>query len=161
MKKIGSSLFSRFPPLSSLSISNSLLNFTWQILCLPTSKKICQVKKSSSPIVWHNSLAKPRSNLHQESWEKQNFVYTLPPLENLHQKSFSILYFFHPPIYRETPMATTIRARIYTRQRWVLPSFYFRQVDLSNCWRPLFLILPKLDECQVSLPNCWSCSIPI
>jgi hypothetical protein len=31
----------------------------------------------------------------------------------LYQESFSILYFFfHPPIYRETPMATTIRAHI-------------------------------------------------
>jgi hypothetical protein len=37
---------------------------------LPTTKRICQVKKSSSPTVWHNSLAKLRSNLHQESWEK-------------------------------------------------------------------------------------------
>jgi hypothetical protein len=34
---------------------------------LPTSKKIYKVKKSSSPTVWHNSLAKFRSNLHQES----------------------------------------------------------------------------------------------
>jgi hypothetical protein len=33
---------------------------------LPTSKKICKVKKELSPIVWHNSLAKSRSNLHQE-----------------------------------------------------------------------------------------------
>jgi hypothetical protein len=39
---------------------------------LPTSKKICQVKKrvhlQQSGII---SLAKSRSNLHQESWEKQ------------------------------------------------------------------------------------------
>jgi hypothetical protein len=63
-------------------------------------KKICQVKKSSSPTIWHNSLAKPRSNLHQESWEKQNYVYVLPPLKNLHWESFSVLYFFfHPPTY--------------------------------------------------------------
>jgi hypothetical protein len=33
---------------------------------LPTSKKLCKVKKNSSPKVWHNSLAKSRSNLHQE-----------------------------------------------------------------------------------------------
>ena len=33
---------------------------------LPTSKKICQVKKNLSPTIWHNSLAKSRSNLHQE-----------------------------------------------------------------------------------------------
>jgi hypothetical protein len=29
---------------------------------------------------------------------------------------------------------------------------------LPNCWRPIFLILPKLYGCQVGLPNCWSCS---
>ena len=34
---------------------------------LPTSKKICQVKKTLPPTVWYNSLAKLRSNLHQES----------------------------------------------------------------------------------------------
>jgi hypothetical protein len=33
---------------------------------LPTSKKICQVKKSSSPKVWHNSLIKLKYTLHQE-----------------------------------------------------------------------------------------------
>jgi hypothetical protein len=39
-----------------------------------------------------------------------------------------------------------------------LSNFYFFQVDLPNCWRSIFLILPKLDGCQVDLPNCWSCS---
>jgi hypothetical protein len=34
---------------------------------LLTCKKICKVKKSPSPTVWHNPLAKSRSNLHQES----------------------------------------------------------------------------------------------
>jgi hypothetical protein len=34
---------------------------------LPISKKLCKVKKNSSPAVWHNSLGKSRSNLHQES----------------------------------------------------------------------------------------------
>ena len=68
---------------------------------LPTFKKICQVKKSSSPIVWHHSLAKPRYYLHQKlereiklclcpsiSWkltsgtlrQKQNYFYVLPSL---------------------------------------------------------------------------------
>jgi hypothetical protein len=41
---------------------------------------------------------------------------------------------------------------------WVLPSLYFCQVGLPNCWRPIFFVLPKLDGCQVDLPNCWSCS---
>jgi hypothetical protein len=25
-----------------------------------------------------------------------------------------------------------------------LPSFYFYQVGLQNCWRPIFLVLPKI-----------------
>jgi hypothetical protein len=29
---------------------------------------------------------------------------------------------------------------------------------LPNCWRPIFLVLPKLDGCQIDLPNYWSCS---
>jgi hypothetical protein len=28
---------------------------------------------------------------------------------------------------------------------------------LPNCWRPIFLVLPKLYGCQVGLSNCWSC----
>jgi hypothetical protein len=49
--------------------------------------------------------------------EKQNYVYALPPLENLDHESFSILYFFTPS-YRtwhvgETPMLTRIGARIF------------------------------------------------
>jgi hypothetical protein len=36
----------------------------------------------------------------------------------------------------------------------------FCQVGLPNCWRAIFLVLPKLDECQVDLPNYWSCSSP-
>jgi hypothetical protein len=39
-----------------------------------------------------------------------------------------------------------------------LPSFYFCQVGLPNCWGAIFLVLPKLDGCQVDLPNCLSCS---
>jgi hypothetical protein len=30
---------------------------------------------------------------------------------------------------------------------------------LPNCWRPIFLVLPKSDGCQVGLANCWSCYI--
>jgi hypothetical protein len=44
-------------------------------------------KKNSLPTVWHNSLVNLRSNLHQEPLEIQNYVYVLPPLENLHQES--------------------------------------------------------------------------
>jgi hypothetical protein len=122
---------------------------------LPTSKNICQVKKSSSTL-WHNSLGKSKYNLYQESWDKQNFVYVLPPLENLHQESFSILYFlFHPPTYRETPMATTIRARIDTHGEVSFASFYFCQIGLLNCWRPIFLVLPKLDDVKLVCQTVW------
>jgi hypothetical protein len=66
---------------------------------LPTSKKAMQrKKKNSSPTVWHNSLAKSRSNLHQESREKQNYACALPPIEKL--TSGILLYSlfpFHPP----------------------------------------------------------------
>jgi hypothetical protein len=107
---------------------------------LPTSEKICKVKKSSSPIVWHNSLVKSRSNLHQESWEKQNYVCALPPPENLHQESFSILYlFFHPPTYRERRwQPRSVRAYMHAG-RWVLPSFYFCQVGLPIVGGQFFL----------------------
>jgi hypothetical protein len=45
---------------------------------------------------------------------------------NLHHESFSIIYFFfHPPTYRETTMATTIRARIYTRGEVSFAKFLF------------------------------------
>jgi hypothetical protein len=46
-------------------------------------------------------------------------------------------------------MATTIRARIYAHGEVSFASFYFYQVDLPNCWRLMFLVLPKLDGCQV------------
>jgi hypothetical protein len=54
-------------------------------------------------------------------------------------------------------MATTIRARIYARGDVSFAKFYFCQVGLSNCWRSIFLDLPKLYRCQVGLPNCWNC----
>jgi hypothetical protein len=55
---------------------------------------------NSCPTIWHNSLDKPISNLDQKPREKQNYIYALPPLENLYEGCFSILYFFfHPPTY--------------------------------------------------------------
>jgi hypothetical protein len=118
-------------------------------------------KKSSSPTVWHNSLAKSKSNLHQELWEKQNYICALPPLENF--ISWILLYFlfhFSPShLQGNDNVNHDPRARTYIREgRWVLPSFDFCQVGLPNCWRLFFLVLPKLYGCQVSLPNCWSYS---
>jgi hypothetical protein len=63
--------------------------------------------------------------LHQKL-EKQNYVYALPPLENLYKESIFILhFFFHPPTYRETTMATTIHARIYAREEVSFAKFLF------------------------------------
>jgi hypothetical protein len=88
----------------------------------------------------------------QDYWEKQNYVYGLPTLENLHKESFSILYFFfhHPP----------------TGKHWWQPQFacaYIRVRDVSFAkflflpsW--FFLILSKLDGCKVDLSKCWSFS---
>jgi hypothetical protein len=51
---------------------------------------------------------------------------SFPPLKNLHQESLSILYsFFHPPTYRKTPMATTIRAHIYVCGEVIFAKFLF------------------------------------
>jgi hypothetical protein len=46
----------------------------------------------------HNSLAKSKSNLHQESLDKQNYVCALPPLEKLTSGILLYsLFLFHPP----------------------------------------------------------------
>jgi hypothetical protein len=37
----------------------------------------------------------------------------------------SVLYFFHPPTYTETPIATTIRVRIYARGEVSFAKFIF------------------------------------
>jgi tryptophan-rich sensory protein len=80
-------------------------------------------------------------------------------LKNLHQESFSILYFFFTLPPRGKQRWQPRPARVYMRVgRWVLPSFYFCQVGFPNCWRPIFHVLPRLYGCQVGLPNCWNCS---
>jgi hypothetical protein len=65
--------------------------------------------------------------------------FTLPPTEKRRWQPWSACAYMH-------------------MGRWIFAKFYFYQVGLQNCWRPIFLVLPKLDGCQVSLPNCWSCS---
>jgi hypothetical protein len=65
--------------------------------------------------------------------------------------------FFHPPTYRDTPMATTIRAHIYARGGEFCQVSIFAKLVCQTVGGQLFLFLPKLDGCQVGLPNCWSC----
>jgi hypothetical protein len=75
-------------------------------------------KKSSSPTIWNNSLTKSISNF----------------------TSGILFYFliFHPPTYRETPMATTICARIYAcgevsfAKFLFLPSWFPKLLELFN-----------------------------
>jgi hypothetical protein len=56
----------------SKSISKSLPNFTWQILCFANFlKDMTSKKKSSSPTVWHNSLDKFRSKSNSNSSPSQ------------------------------------------------------------------------------------------
>jgi hypothetical protein len=70
---------------------------------------------------------------------------------------FFITFFTLPPTGKCRWQPQPTRAYMHVG-RWVLPSFYFCQVNLPNYWRPIFLVLPKLDGCQVVLPNWWSCS---
>jgi hypothetical protein len=144
------------------SISKSLPNFTCAFMCFTNFKKICKVKKSSSRTVWHNSLAKSRSNLHQESWEKQNYVCVLPPLENIHQESFSILYFFSPSHHLQGNDDDNHDLRAYMcAGTWVCQVSIFAKLVCQTVGGQFFLFLLKLDGWQVNLTNYWSCPNPL
>jgi hypothetical protein len=100
------------------NISKSLPNFTWQILCFLTSKKIWQVKKVHLQQFGIIHLSNPdltyigretklcfysSTSWKLKSWKKQNYFYTLPPL-----------------LLRKD--ASRIAARIYTRAEYVFPN---------------------------------------
>jgi hypothetical protein len=58
-----------------------------------------------------------------------------PPLENLHEEPFSIIYLFHPPTWlAHGTNAEAYDVRIFSRGE-VSFAFYFCQVDLPNYWR--------------------------
>jgi hypothetical protein len=127
---------------------------------LPTSKKLCKVKKRIH-LQQFGIIHLPNPDLTYIRNPERNKIIYVPfhLLKNLHQESFSILYFFFTLPPRGKQRWQPRSAHAYMRVgRWVLPSFYFCQVDLPNCWRPIFLVLLKLYGCQVGLPNCWSCS---
>jgi hypothetical protein len=72
--------------------------------------------------------------------EKQNYVYALPPLKNLHQESFSILYsFFTLPPGLATLMPTQIDVRIFPRGEVSLPSVFFGKLVCQNVGGQFFL----------------------
>jgi hypothetical protein len=65
---------------------------------MPSSKKICQVKKVHLQQFGIIHLSNPDLTYIRDSERKQNYVYVLPPFGNLHQESSSFLYFFfYPP----------------------------------------------------------------
>jgi hypothetical protein len=54
-------------------------------------KRYIKLKRSSSTVVWHNSLAKFSSNI-RNLREKQNYVYALTPLEKLHEEPSFVIF---------------------------------------------------------------------
>jgi hypothetical protein len=80
-------------PERRLATSRVCQKFTRQILCFPACKNICQVRKRVNlqqfGIIY-------LSNPDLTYIEKQNYLYTFSPLENLHQESFFTLYFLFP-----------------------------------------------------------------
>jgi hypothetical protein len=111
------------------SISKSFCqNLLGKSCVLPTSKKLCKVKKKGIHLQQFGIIHLPNQDLtYIRNPGRNKIMYVLfHLLKNLHQESFSIIYFFFTlPPRGETTKATTI-ARAYMRVgRWVLPSFLF------------------------------------
>jgi hypothetical protein len=117
---------------------------------------------SSSPTVWHNSLVKPRSNLHHKPWERNKIMFMSFHLLKTCIRNPSLLfiylfiYFFTlpPGLPRRCQLGSTRvpRGDISFAKFAFLPSWF------AKCCRLIFLVLPKLDGCQVSLLKCKRCS---
>jgi hypothetical protein len=119
----------------SKSIFKGLRNFIDKSCFFPNFKRYVKVKKSPSPTVWYNSLVKSRSNLHQKPRDRNKYTFM----------------FLHLFCYG-TDARTYVRA-----PRGGMPSCYWCQVVLPNCWRLFFHVLPKIDGCA-KVANYWSCS---
>jgi hypothetical protein len=80
------------------SISNILINFTWQILCFANLCKGMPGKKRVH-LQQFGIIHLPNTDLtYIRNPDRNKKFHALPPLGNLHQESFSVLYFFfHPP----------------------------------------------------------------
>jgi hypothetical protein len=115
-------------------------------------------KKKLISTVWQNSLAKSKSNLHQENMkEKQNYVMPLHLLKT---------YIRNPEIETKlllcssNSFVTKPMRRGYARAerrdaKLLLMSSCFAKLLEAN-----FHVLPKLDGCQAKIANYWSCSLP-
>jgi hypothetical protein len=95
-----------------------------KLVCQTVGVLMSSKKKSSSPIVWHNPLAKSKSNLHQEPWERNKIIFIpfhlLTTLIRNSEKKQNYFYTLPPLLIRED--APWIAARIYTRGQSVFPN---------------------------------------
>jgi hypothetical protein len=58
--------------------------------------------------------------------------------------SLFFISFFHPPTYRETPMATTIHARIYARGEVSFAEFLFLPSWFAKLLEAIFSCFAKI-----------------
>jgi hypothetical protein len=99
---------------------------------LPTFRKVYQVKKEFIPTVWHNSLTKLRSNLHQEFSKNQNYGHAFHLLETdiRNPSLFFISFFTLPPRGKQRWQPRSARA--YMRVgRSVLPSWFVKLLETN------------------------------
>jgi hypothetical protein len=124
---------------------------------LPTFRKICKLKKRVHVQQFGIIHLSNPDLIYIRNPERNTILFVPFHLLKTYIRNpslFFISFFTLPPRgkHRWQPRS----ARIYTRGEVNFAKFLFCQVDLQNCWRLIFLVLPKLDG--VDLPNCWSCS---
>jgi hypothetical protein len=147
-----------FPCMASPRICQILLG---KFCVLLTSKKICQVKKRvhlQQFGIIHLSNTDP-TYIRNPERNKIMFVPFHLLKTYLRKKTFSNLYFFTLPPAGKRRWQSRSACAYMRMERWVLRSFYLCLFGLPNCWRPIFLVLPKLNGCQVGPPNSWSCLV--
>jgi hypothetical protein len=125
---------------------------------LTTSKKIYQVKKRVN-LQQFSIIHLPNPDLtYIRNLEREKIgLYPIHLLKTYIRNPyiFFISFFTFPPTGKRWWQPQSARVYIHAGR-----GVECCRVDLPNCWRSIFLILPKLDVCQFGLPNCWSCSNP-
>jgi hypothetical protein len=84
-------------------------NLLGKFCVLPTSKQICQVKKPYLTL-WHNSFAKPRSNLHQE-YERETKLCLYSPTS--WKLTLGILLYYYLPLHLSKNHDANHTTRVY------------------------------------------------
>ena len=94
--------------------------------------------------------------------EKQNYIYVIPPLENLNQEPFLCYLFLFSPSHLTRNHDANRASRAYICIRaggWFFPSCQKLPSLLPNCWRSIFNVFVKNQRWQLDLLNCWRCSV--